>query len=339
MNMKKNIPLKDLTTMKIGGNALFVAEAYNINDVAEICHNAKEQNLPIFVIGEGSNIIAKDEGFNGIVVLMRIPGFEIIADNVSSTTIRVGAGELWDSIVKRTVDMQLSGIEAMSAIPGTSGATPIQNVGAYGQEIADTLQSLEAYDTETDEIITLQKNDCKFAYRYSIFRGESMGRYIVTSIIIKLRKKEMHPPFYDSLQKYFDNHNTKIFTPEVVRNAVIELRKNKLPDPRILPNSGSFFKNAVIDATQLSELRNANPEIPAYNVGNNHYKIPVGWLIEHSGLKGKLIHGIRIYDKNAMVLINESADSYDDLEKARNEITDQVRKTFHIQIEQEPLEI
>ncbi len=140
--------------MKIGGNARFITEVRNGDEVAMVCRNAKKQKLPIFIIGSGSNVIAKDEGFNGIVVRIRITGFEVISDDILSTTIRIGAGEQWDSVVKRIVDMQLSGIEAMSAIPGTAGATPIQNVGAYGQEIADTLQSLEAYDIENDTFVT-----------------------------------------------------------------------------------------------------------------------------------------------------------------------------------------
>jgi len=339
MNIQTNIPLKNLTTMKLGGNARFVTEVHADKEVVTACQDAKKQALPVFVIGSGSNIIAKDEGSDGVIIRMCIPGFEIINDDADSTTIRIGAGEDWDSVVKRTVDMNLSGIEAMSAIPGTAGATPIQNVGAYGQEIADTLQSLEAYDNQTDTFVTLPNADCKFAYRYSIFRGESAGRYIITFITLKLSKKQPQPPFYDSLQKYFDEHNVKTFTPEIVRNAVIEIRKNKLPNPAILPNSGSFFKNAVVEARQLDDLKTIDPNVPAYNIGDGYYKIPAGWLIEQAGFKGKLLHGMRVYDKNALILINESATSYNDLATARDEIISKVNAMFHVQIQQEPLEI
>jgi len=325
--------------MKLGGNARFVTEVHADKEVVTACQDAKKQALPVFVIGSGSNIIAKDEGSDGVIIRMCIPGFEIINDDADSTTIRIGAGEDWDSVVKRTVDMNLSGIEAMSAIPGTAGATPIQNVGAYGQEIADTLQSLEAYDNQTDTFVTLPNADCKFAYRYSIFRGESAGRYIITFITLKLSKKQPQPPFYDSLQKYFDEHNVKTFTPEIVRNAVIEIRKNKLPNPAILPNSGSFFKNAVVEARQLDDLKTIDPNVPAYNIGDGYYKIPAGWLIEQAGFKGKLLHGMRVYDKNALILINESATSYNDLATARDEIISKVNAMFHVQIQQEPLEI
>jgi UDP-N-acetylmuramate dehydrogenase len=339
MEIHTNIPLKNYTTMKLGGNARFMTEVRTPDEVATVYRNAKAQKLPIFVLGGGSNVIARDEGFNGIVMRMRIPGFDIIADDINSTTIRIGAGEQWDSIVKRVVDMNLSGIETMSAIPGTAGAAPVQNVGAYGQEIADTLQSLEAYDSQTDTFVTLQKNDCGFTYRDSIFRGNSFGRYVITSITIKLSKNQPQPPFYESLQKYLDEHSIKMFTVDVIRGAVIEIRKNKLPDPDILPNAGSFFKNAVVEDWQLDDLRKINPNIPTYELGDGRFKVPAGWLIENVGLKGSLINGMRVYDKNALVLVNESATSYNDLATARDEIIGKVRDTFRVQIQQEPLEI
>ena len=339
MDIHTNIPLKNFTTMKLGGNARFMVEIRTPEEVAIICKNAKSKSLPIFVIGGGSNIIAKDEGFNGIILRMRIAGFEITADDINSTTIKIGAGEIWDSVVARTVDMHLSGIEAMSAIPGTTGATPIQNVGAYGQEIADTLQSIEAYDTQNDSFVVLNRSECNFSYRNSIFRGEAEGRYIITFITLKLSKNQPQSPFYDSLQKYLDSNNIKIYTHESIRNAVIAIRKEKLPDPILLPNTGSFFKNAIVEEWQINDLKKIDPNIPVYDMGDGNFKIPTGWLIEHVDLKGQLLHGMRVYDKNALVLVNESANSYDDLAMAREEIMNKVRDKFRIQIQQEPLEI
>lgn len=339
MDIHTNVPLKNFTTMKIGGNARFMIEVRTPDEIATVYRNAKAQSLPIFILGGGSNVIAKDEGFNGIVVRVRIPGFEIIADDINTTTFKIGAGEDWDSVVKRTVDMHLSGIEAMSAIPGTTGAGPVQNTGAYGQEIADTLQSLDAYDSQTDTFLTLANADCGFSYRNSIFRSSATGRYVITSVTLKLSKSQPQPPFYDSLQKYLDDHNIKIFTQDIIRDAVIDLRKSKLPDPKFLPNTGSFFKNTIVEAWQLSDLRAIDPNIPLYDMGNGHFKIPTGWLIERAGLKGKLLHGIRIYANNALILINESATSYNDLAMTRNEIINKVRDMFRIQIQQEPLEI
>ncbi len=339
MEIHSNIPLKNFTTMKLGGNARFMTEVRTPEEVVEAYHSAKAQSLPVFVLGGGSNVIAKDEGFNGLIIHMRIPGFSVIADDLNSTTIQIGAGEDWDSVVKRTVDMRLSGIEAMSAIPGTAGAAPVQNIGAYGQEIADTLESLVAYDTQTDSFVTLLNENCEFSYRQSIFRSSQVGRYIIVSITLKLSKNLPQPPFYEALQAYFDQRDVHIFTVDTVRNAVIDIRANKLPDPKLLPNAGSFFKNAIIEDWQIADLKNANPDMPTYDMGDGRFKIPAGWLIEQTGLKGKVLHGMRVNDKNALVLINESATGYQDLAAARDEIISAVRDKFKIQLEQEPLEV
>lgn len=339
MDVHTNIPLKNYTTMRLGGPARFMTDVHTPEEVAEACRNARSQNLPIFVLGGGSNVIARDEGFDGIVVHNKIPGFEILADDASHATIKIGAGETWDDVVKRTVDKNLSGIEAMSAIPGTSGATPVQNVGAYGQEIADTLVSLEAYDIETDQFITLEAMDCGFSYRNSIFRSSAAGRYVILSITLKLYKSAPQPPFYSALQTYFDTHNITIYTPQIIRDAIVAIRKDKLPDPNIVPNTGSFFKNAIVDKWQLDELKKEFPDIPSFGMPDGRYKLMTGWLMDQAGLKGKSFHGMRVHDKNCLVLINESAKGYDDLAAARDEIKGIVRDKFRVVIEQEPLEI
>jgi len=339
MDIHTNIPLKNYTTMRLGGNARFMTDVRTPNEVASVCQNAKKQNLPIFILGGGSNIIVNDAGFSGIVIRNRIPGFEVIADDSTSTTIKMGAGEIWDEVVKRAVDMNLSGIEAMSAIPGTAGAAPVQNVGAYGQEVADTLVSLDAYDIQEERFVALQNADCGFSYRHSIFRGEAAGRYVILSITLKLYKAVPQPPFYKAVQDYFDTHGITIFTPQAIRDAVIDIRANKLPDPKETPNTGSFFKNAIVEDWQLNDLRKEYPDIPTYDMPDGRFKVPTGWLIEQTGLKGKVLHGMKVHDKNALVLINESAKNYADLAAAREEIIGAVRDKFHIMIEQEPLEI
>lgn len=339
MEIHTNIPLKNYTTMRLGGNARFMTEVHTPEEVAEVCRNAHAQNLPIFILGGGSNVIVHDEGFSGIVVRNRLAGFDVIAEDPSQTTLKIGAGENWDEVVKRSVAMNLSGIEAMSAIPGTVGAAPIQNVGAYGQEIADTLVSLEAYDIQTNTFVTLQNSDCGFSYRQSIFRSTSMGRYVITNVTLRLYKAAPQPPFYAAIQDYFDAHAITLFTPLTIRDAVIAIRKDKLPDPAVMPNTGSFFKNAIVEDWQLTDLKKEYPDIPTYDMPDGRFKIPTGWLIEQTGLKGKTLHGMRVHDKNALVLINESAQSYADLAAARDEVIGAVRDQFRITIEQEPLEI
>lgn len=339
MDIHTNIPLKNYTTMKLGGHARFMADVHNVNETIEVCRNARTQQLPIFILGGGSNIIVHDEGFSGIVIRNRIMGFEVQGEENGRVTLKIGAGENWDEVVKRSVDMNLSGIEAMSAIPGTAGAAPVQNVGAYGQEIAETLVSLEAYDIQGDRLVQLTNADCGFSYRHSIFRGEAAGRYIITSITIQLYRTPPQPPFYKALQDYFDANNITIFTSQIVRDAVIAIRTDKLPDPTVVANSGSFFKNAIIEDWQLNDLKKEYPDVPTYDMPDGRFKIPTGWLIEQTGLKGQILHGMRVHDKNALVLINESASSYADLASARDEIMGAVRDKFRIIIEQEPLEI
>lgn len=339
MDVHTNIPLKNYVTMKIGGNARFMTDLHSADELPAIVTRAAEQDLPIYILGGGSNTIVHDEGFPGIVLRNRIPGFEILTDTPSETIIKIGAGENWDDVVRRTVEMGLSGIECLSSIPGTAGAAPVQNIGAYGQEVAETIISLEAYDCINKQQVTLSNETCKFSYRYSIFRGESMGRYIITSVTLRLYKATPQPPFYKAVQDYLDAHSITIYTPQTLRDAVIAIRADKLPDPKERPNNGSFFKNAVVEDWQLADLKKEYPDIPTYNMPDGRFKVPTGWLIEQAGLKGQLLHGMRVHDKNALVLINEGASGYADLAAARDEIIGAVRDKFRVQIEQEPLEI
>lgn len=339
MDIHTHVSLKNLTTMHLGGPTRFFAEAHTPQEVQSLYKVAKDKNIPIFILGGGSNVIAHDEGYEGLVVRIKIPGFDVIADDLNTTTIKVGGGEIWDSVSKRAVDMRLSGIEAMSGIPGTAGAAPVQNVGAYGQDISETLVSLEAYDSATDTFVTLQNEDCAFNYRTSMFREEQTGRYVITSITLKLSKSLPTAPFYESLQSYFDQNNITVFTQQTVRDGVLEIRREKLPDPTVRPNTGSFFKNSIVENWQLDELKTQYPDIKSYDMGNGTAKIPTGWLIEKAGFKGQVLHGMRVNDKQALVLINESAQSYADLAAAREEITNKIRDMFRITIEQEPLEI
>lgn len=339
MDIHTNISLKNLTTMRLGGPARFFAEAHTPEELQEVYRNAQAKQIPVFVLGGGSNVIAQDAGYQGLILRMRIPGFEIVKDDLYSTTLKIGAGENWDLAVARTVQMNLSGIEAMSAIPGTVGAAPVQNIGAYGQEISETLVSLEAYDTLNDTFVTLRHDECGFTYRHSIFRGSEQGRYIITSITLGLSKNQPSPPFYDSLQSYIDEHSIQLITHQAIRDAVINIRKDKLPDPAVKASAGSFFKNTMVEQWQLTEIQKNYPSVKSYDMGNGTFKISTGWLIETCGFKGQLIHGMRVNEKNCLVLINESAAGYSDLAEARDEIANKVRDTFQVILEQEPLEI
>ena len=339
MDVMTNISLKQYTTMKLGGEARYMATADSASDVVSLYRNARKENLPIFVLGGGSNVITHDEVFEGIVLLNKIKGFEIISETDETTDVKIGAGEVWDEVVEKAIGLGLQGIEAMSGIPGTAGAAPVQNVGAYGQEIADTLISLEAYDSKTDTIVTISADECDFSYRNSIFRDKEKGRYCILNITLRLNKAEPKPPYYASLQKYIDENDIREVNLLVIRVAVLNIRSEKLPDPAELPSAGSFFKNALVEKWKLEELQKEYSDIPNYAMSDGRYKIPTGWLIDKAGLRGYRSHGMRVYEKNALVLVNDSATGYDDLAAIREEIVQIVFDKFGIKIEQEPLEL
>ena len=339
MDVMTNISLKQYTTMKLGGEARYMATADSASDVVSLYRNARKENLPIFVLGGGSNVITHDEVFEGIVLLNKIKGFEVISETDETTDVKIGAGEVWDEVVERAIGLGLQGVEAMSGIPGTAGAAPVQNVGAYGQEIADTLISLEAYDSKTDTIVTISADECDFSYRNSIFRDKEKGRYCILNITLRLNKAEPKPPYYASLQRYIDENDIREVNLSVIRVAVLNIRSEKLPDPAELPSAGSFFKNALVEKWKLEELQKEYSDIPNYAMSDGRYKIPTGWLIDKAGLRGYRSHGMRVYEKNALVLVNDSATGYDDLAAIREEIVQIVFDKFGIKIEQEPLEL
>jgi len=201
------------------------------------------------------------------------------------------------------------------------------------------LISLEAYDSKTDTIVTISADECDFSYRNSIFRDKEKGRYCILNITLRLNKAEPKPPYYASLQKYIDENDIREVNLSVIRVAVLNIRSEKLPDPAELPSAGSFFKNALVEKWKLEELQKEYSDIPNYAMSDGRYKIPTGWLIDKAGLRGYRSHGMRVYEKNALVLVNDSATGYDDLAAIREEIVQIVFDKFGIKIEQEPLEL
>lgn len=335
MNFKHDVPLKDYSTMHLGGVAKAATEAHSKDEVVEAINWAEQQKMPFLVLGEGSNVVFGD-GFSGLIILNRIPGFEVLDDNDTSTTIKIGAGENWDKIVERTVDLNLEGIEKLSAIPGTAGATPVQNVGAYGQEIKDTFVQLEAYNTQTKKFEILKLEDCKFAYRRSIFKPIADRKYVIVNLTLKLNKTTPKQPFYPSLQRYLDKAGITDYTVKNIRDAVVAIRANILPDPKIIPNNGSFFKNPLVSKQRAAELKAKWPDMPQFDMPEKQVKVPAGWLIEHAGLKGYSAHGLKTYENNALVIINESAENADDLKLFKEEIIEKVKETYGVELEQEP---
>lgn len=331
VNIRENVQLSDYTTMKIGGPARYFVEITDKEQLGEAVEFGKNQKLPIKVIGGGSNIIFSDKGYGGLIIHNALPGLTL-----QGQTLQIGSGIAWDAVVAKAVDVGLSGIEALSAIPGSAGATPVQNVGAYGQEISDTLLSLEAYDLEKDQLVTLKNEDCGFGYRDSTFKKQAKDRYIITSVSLELGTKVPQPPFYSGIEEYLKEHGLEPSV-QTIREAVIAIRAQKLPDPSVVPNNGSFFHNPFVDEIKLAELLREYPDLPHYPTANpNENKLSAGWLIEQAGFKDKDVCGLRTYKSHALVLTNPATKGWDELQCAIKTIRDAVKERFGIELTIEP---
>ncbi len=335
MRVNENILISSLTTMRLGGPARYVLEVENPQDVADAYGFARQYGYPTFVLGYGANVIGHDEGFSGAIIINRMRGIsEEPVEN--GLRLKVMGGEYWDNVVEYSTKKKLTGIEALSKIPSLAGAAPVQNIGAYGQEIADTLVEIDVFDSIAMTFKTLKKADLGFSYRKSILNTTEKNRYFVISITLELHYGEMKRPFYRSIENYIAEHDLVKLDPAGIRQIVSIIRAEKLPDPREKASSGSFFKNIYLSDKEAEIAEDKG--YPVYR-GHDGNKINSGWLIEQAGFKGKLLHGIRVSDKAALVLINESAKSYHDLDQARAEIVGKVYDRFGYWLEQEPVEI
>ena len=351
MKIRENVLISTLTTMRLGGPARYVISVEQTAEIQQAYQFAKERNLPIWVMGSGANTIGHDEGFPGVIIINEAKGIfiqtgsgwtpidEYVTDDLGETvTMKALAGEVWDDLVAQACKLNFSGIEALSMIPGKVGAAPIQNIGAYGQDVAQVIKTVEAFDTKTQTIVTLAKNEMGMTYRHTRFNyGPDAGRFIILAITLELHRGELKPPFYTSLQSYIEQYHETDFSPANIRRMICEIRSSKLPDPAKIASAGSFFGNIYLDAEAAKSAEAKG--IPVWYSDDGSGKINSGWLIEQCGFKGKKLFGFRVSDQAALVLINESATSYTDLDKARLEIVNAVRARYGYTLEQEPVEI
>lgn len=333
MNIRENVNLSSLTTMRLGGPAKYAIEVESKKDVEDAYAFAAEYHLPVHILGGGANSIGRDEGYDGVIILNKIKGVNLEKSS-DELILTAGGGEIWDDLSRLSAEQGYTGIEAMAKIPGTAGAAPVQNIGAYGQEIKDTLVSVETFDVEDNKWITIPASDMDFAYRKSIFNSSAKGRYFIAEIKLKLKKGELKGELYRSLQAYLDEHHITDRLPLTIYNAVSAIRDFKLPDPDVEASSGSFFKNLVLtpDEAKLAETKG----IPIFTMPDGTLQINTGFLIEQAGLKGKVFHGMRVSDKAALILINDSAKSFSDLEAAKSEIQAIVKDKYGYDITMEP---
>lgn len=338
MYILENVPLSSYSTMRLGGPARYLTDIVNRNEIPQALAWAEERGLPAIMIGNGSNIVWKDEGFPGLVLINKIERFETFNEDADNLYVTAGAGENWDEVVRRCVETGFSGVEELSLIPGTAGATPIQNVGAYGREIKDVLATVEAYDIKEKQLVNIPIIDCGLAYRTSRFKTTDRGRFFITAITLHLTKTPPQPPYYKALELYFGRNGITNPTVQVVRDAVIAIRSTKLPDPTKVANNGSFFYNPIVTGEQLINLLDQHPELPHWKQDDGSVKISAAWLLDQCGFKD--VHdsetGMATWPNQTLVLINEKAVQTAQLLAFKQKIIDAVQAKFNIELQQEP---
>ena len=347
MTIQENVPLAPLTTLQVGGAARYFAEAKREDEVQEAAQLAKTRDLPLLVLGGGSNLVVADSGWPGLVLRVVIGGITTPTthDTGNAVLFSVGAGVNWDDFVAQAVVQNCAGVECLSGIPGSVGGTPVQNVGAYGQEVADTIESVRALDLKQDRIVVLPKPACGFHYRSSIFNSTERGRYIILRVNYRLKRGGAPSLHYADLQKHFAERKTSPSLAEV-REAVRAIRRSKgmliVPGDEDCRSAGSFFKNPVLTEEQFRDLgeRAASKglEIPSYPALNAQRKISAAWLVENSGFsKGYAAGAAGISHKHALALINRGNAHASDIVALKNKIRHGVQEAWGILLEPEPV--
>lgn len=330
MLIEKNISLKPLNTFGMNVVAKEFASVETKQDLAKIL-NTNLSNL--LVLGGGSNILLTKD-VNALVLHINIKGIEIVSVYENNVRVRVAAGENWHEFVSWCLGKNYGGIENLSLIPGNVGTAPIQNIGAYGVELKDVFISCEAMNIKTQELRTFNKEECDFGYRNSIFKEELKGQYIITSVIFELSSlQHVIKKKYGDIESELKNNGIENPTIQDISKAVISIRNSKLPNPKVLGNSGSFFKNPMISCVQFQLIKNKFPKIPHYKVSETTVKIPAGWLIETVGFKGKTFKNYGVHNKQALVLVNYGNASGKDILELSKKIQEAILIVFDIVLE------
>lgn len=330
--IQQNVSLKPYNTFGID----VLAESFvSVNTLEELISVLRTNSKDVLVLGGGSNILLT-QNIKGLVIHINLKGIEISSKNDSSSLVTVAGGENWHDFVLWTLDHDLGGLENLSLIPGNVGTAPIQNIGAYGVELKDTFLSCEALNLNTLEIETFSKADCKFDYRNSIFKSELKGQYIITSVSFELTNKAHQLKMsYGAIKSELDKMKINHPTITDISNAVISIRQSKLPDPKVLGNSGSFFKNPVIPKSKFDILQSQFNDLPHYPISENEVKIPAGWLIETAGFKGKDFGNYGVHKNQALVLVNYGGATGQDILQLSNTIKNAIYAIFEIALEEE----
>lgn len=333
MNIEENISLREYNTFGIEAKARFFVEITGLAQLQKVLELKAYPNK--FIISGGSNMLLTKD-IDALVMHINLKGISIVEETEDHVEVKAMAGENWHQLVLWTLDHGFGGLENLSLIPGNIGTAPIQNIGAYGVELKDVFVSCTAMEIATGELVSFDNDTCNFGYRDSIFKNEAKDKYIITSVNLRLTKKNhMLHTGYGAIEEELKKNDIVYPTIRDISNAVIAIRKSKLPDPKELGNSGSFFKNPMISKKAFDKFIKANPTAPFYEVDEKNYKIPAGWLIEQCGFKGKRFGDAGVHEKQALVLVNYGNASGQEIMDLAVKIKEEVRKRFGIKIKPE----
>ena len=331
--IERNVSLRPFNTFGVDAHAAFYARIRSLEDLQRVVGDRRVLGLPLLILGGGSNVLFTQD-FDGCVLKIDIPGVKRIED-APRWLVQVGAGENWHALVEGLVDENVPGLENLALIPGSVGAAPIQNIGAYGVELAERFHSLQAWDFASQTLHTLTADDCRFGYRDSAFKHQAQPRLIV-NVTFALPRQWAPVVGYTDVENELRDRNIPQPRPRDVFDAVVAIRRRKLPDPARVGNAGSFFKNPVISRPQRSALIERHPSLVSYDIGGGRYKLAAGWLIDACGLKGTVRGRAAVYDKQALVLVNLGGATGAEILALAREVQDAVLARFNIELEPEP---
>ncbi len=333
MNIQESISLKPFTTFGIDQKAKYFTRVGTLSELKAALLAAKEKQLPVFILGGGSNILLTRD-IDALVIKLEIKGINLVKEEGDQLFVEVGAGEMWHELVLHSISQDWAGLENLSLIPGTVGASPMQNIGAYGVEIKDVFDSLQAMHRETLEMHSFDAEACQFGYRESIFKQTLKDQYVITSVTFRLSKTPKFHLEYGAIREVLAANGIEQPSIRAISDAVIQIRQSKLPDPKEIGNAGSFFKNPTISNTQFEALKAAYPSIPGYPSAEG-VKVAAGWLIEQAGWKGKRMGDVGVHAKQALVLVNFGGGSGKELKNLSEQIQASVFEKFGIHLQPE----
>lgn len=327
--------LQKFNTLAVPAFANYFVSVKTDDELREALGFAREEKLPLLLLGGGSNIVLRDD-FPGLVIHIKSQGKEIVSENDEFVWLKVAAGENWHQLVEYSLDSALYGLENLSLIPGSVGAAPIQNIGAYGVEVKEVVAELTALNISSGLMVTFTNESCLFGYRDSIFKHSLQDQYVITSVTFQLHKRPQLNLTYPVLRAALANIPEQDITPQQVSAAVVAIRQSKLPDPATIPNAGSFFKNPVIGVGQFEILKTQYPSIVSYPVDSQRTKLAAGWLIDQAGWRGKEVGGVAVHALQALVLTNPHKSSGEAILILAEQIKASVLDQFDVVLELEP---